>query len=267
MYSEEEEGHRSENFIAKPEDQELYEAFKAWLKAKEKFAPSTVVSTGRFGNRRSLLLTKDILNSPDKFFDYVGMIIGYFPKVNNTRIIKLTDFTENPYPYDRSNPAIVDSGVIGNVDPKMMLECTLWDNHATNCPELKHGDYVLLNNCVRNKNSGERGYLQISIRGNTFKWPHVVKLENDDKLLKQLLVRKAQYEKPSSHQKTSNFELKADPIRSSKTQKKKNVEQKPATFYFYSGVKDVKARISIQDLIAKEVISLWLAIFAHFVFL
>lgn len=207
---------RSKDFAMHLGDDEIYQSFKAWRSAKEKLVPNGFGESGAKLRGRPTLSTEELMKKRQyQYFNYIGMIVGCWEKKRNTRTIKLTDFTVNPYPYTRKENT-GDDGVIGIVTPDIMLQCTLWDNHADNCPELKFGDYVHLKNCVRNRNEPEKSYLEISIRGNTSSEPHVTKINENDTSLKALLKRKAELEAAVARERSPNIELVASPIRTSR---------------------------------------------------
>lgn len=207
---------RSKDFFMQLGDEEIYQSFKAWRIAKDKLVPSNFGGSGAKLRGRPTLLTEELMQKRQyQYFNYIGMVVGCWGKKKNTRTIKLTDFTVNPYPYIREDDT-GDNGMIGSMTPDMMLQCTLWDNHADNCPELKFGDYVHLENCVRNRNEPEKSYLEISIRGNTSTKTHVTKVHEDDTSLSALLKRKEVFEAALARERSPNISLMASPIRTSK---------------------------------------------------
>lgn len=212
---------KSKDFSIQIEDEEIYRSFKAWRSAKEKLTLNSFGGSGATLKGRPTLSTEELMQKRQyQYFNYIGMVVGCWEKVKNTRTIKLTDFTVNPYPYTQED-GTGDDGVVGIVTPELMLQCTLWDNHADNCPELRYGDYVHLENCVRNRNEPEKSYLEISIRGNTRSNPHVIKIHENDNNLKALLERKKELEDAIAREGSPNIELITSPIR---TSKKLNIE-------------------------------------------
>lgn len=49
------------------------------------------------------------------------------------------------------------------VDPELIIQCTLWDENADDCPDLEYGDYLHLRNCVAS--IGKLGYQEMNVRG------------------------------------------------------------------------------------------------------
>ena len=49
------------------------------------------------------------------------------------------------------------------IDPRYLIQGTLWDEHARGCPELKFGDIVYLKN-LQSK-IGQYGFLELVLRG------------------------------------------------------------------------------------------------------
>lgn len=84
----------------------------------------------------------------------------------------LTDYTPNSIPMNGEER-------IGSINPKLLIQCTLWDKDADECPDMEFGDYVRLRNAKRKK-----GYFQeIVVRpGNSGKTQSrkVFKLEDEN---------------------------------------------------------------------------------------
>ncbi|KAI8639428.1 hypothetical protein BD408DRAFT_421442 [Parasitella parasitica] len=212
------------------EEKELFQALKAWRDAKAKYIQTLAGSSGQpvSFTARPLLTTEKIIDDDSRYFNYVGMIVGCFdklqtPKGSYTRTLKLTDFTQNPHPYIRKDSQFADEGTVGIVSPDMMLQCTLWDNHAHNCPELEYGDYVLLDNCNRNSNNASKKYLEISIRSNNDQRQYVVKLSKNDSRLKPLLQRKAQLEAMLERENSSEIAVVQHRIRTRDIHEKQTI--------------------------------------------
>ncbi|KAF1805219.1 hypothetical protein FB192DRAFT_1361698 [Mucor lusitanicus] len=167
-------------------DEDIYLAFKNWSEQmKGSSASHSMVS-----NKRPFLTTAQIAEDNAKYFNYVGMIVGFFGERGNKREIKLTDFTQNPSPLVRTE-GLVDDGTIGNITNEMTLLCTLYQEHAK-CGPFRFGDLVFLDNCTRNTNNLLQ--LEIRVSYSPDDRQHVTKLDPNDvrwqPLLRPLLQRK-----------------------------------------------------------------------------
>ncbi|KAI8991574.1 hypothetical protein BDF20DRAFT_51395 [Mycotypha africana] len=142
------------------------------------------VKTAKRSNR-PLLTTEALASHPAFYFDYVGMVVKYIPNEERHRVdLVLTDFTQNQYPIGQ-NVALYD------IDPSLLLQCTLWDNHADRCPSLELGNYIYLSNCTRNKKRQDG--LEIHVKGNRDTKQHVNILQPDQNILEALLQRQQHY--------------------------------------------------------------------------
>ncbi|KAI7875213.1 hypothetical protein K492DRAFT_183047 [Lichtheimia hyalospora FSU 10163] len=65
----------------------------------------------------------------------------------------LTDYTPNPIPMKGEER-------VGSINPKLLIQCTLWDKDAKECPDFEYGDYVRL----RNARSKKGYYQEIVVR-------------------------------------------------------------------------------------------------------
>ncbi|KAL9539889.1 hypothetical protein MBANPS3_010001 [Mucor bainieri] len=221
----------SSGFYWEADDEEVYRAFCAWNQAvrmRNGFSPRP---QPMIRSRRPFLTTDQILVNNAKYFNYVGMIVGFFDQYGNhsnrKREIKLTDFTINPKPLPRDHMA--DDGTIGNVTNDMTLLCTLFDDHSE-CGPFRFGDYVFLDNCTRNlKNTMQ---LEIRVSWNPNDHIHVTRLEADDPRLQPLLQRQREYE--------ASFNQSASQI------------PETATNMMRSRIPGVQAHVSIEQLLAKE---------------
>lgn len=123
--------------------------------------------------QRPLLKTSEILQYTDNFFNYVGMVTTIHRGFNNDRInINMTDYTKNPKPY---------------INP-YAIQCTLWDNHAKNCPFIQVGDYLLLENVSKKIHNNS---LTINLHRSKPEDQFVHKLSTEDIRVRELLKRRA----------------------------------------------------------------------------
>ncbi|KAG2220201.1 hypothetical protein INT45_005374 [Circinella minor] len=145
------------------------------------------------GGNRPILPTNKILGH-SRFLDYIGMVVAShkYERVNDCHVLLLTDYTENPKPmsgYEASE----------TIDPKYLIQGTLWDEHARGCPELKFGDIVYLKN-LQSKIS-QFGVMEVVLRGE--KNPQtgygkckIQKFDHPDHIYVQALkLRQERYEK------------------------------------------------------------------------
>ncbi|CEP18143.1 hypothetical protein [Parasitella parasitica] len=231
-------------------EQEILQAFKAWRSATKEYTKTLISSSGEpvLLTRRPLLTTDEIISNKSRYFNYIGMVVGCFDKVQTpkgsyTRTLKLTDFTTNPHPYIRDEGAFADEGTVGIVSPDLILQCTLWDNHAHNCPELQYGDYVLLDNCNRNSNSFERKCLEISIRTSNDRKQYVVKVAKHDSCLAPLLKRKALLEARLEGAKSPEIEVLQHGIRTRDIHDKQTIPVRELIEMETEGMEYVRAAI------------------------
>ncbi|CEG67442.1 hypothetical protein RMATCC62417_03872 [Rhizopus microsporus] len=135
-----------------------------------------------YSRRRPLLRTCDIANSHTDFFDYIGMVVALHELIPNKIIITLTDFTENPRPYESTHLSI---------DYRLVIQATVWDGNTIPARNLSIGDFVLLEDVMR-KNIN--GVLTFTLHGKNIDRLFVHKLARSDIRLKDLLERKRVYE-------------------------------------------------------------------------
>ncbi|GAN07639.1 hypothetical protein MAM1_0169c07141 [Mucor ambiguus] len=191
----------SKNFCWEAGDEEICAAFCNWsqaVKMKNRFSANSHQMVPR---RRQIITTAQILEDDAKYFNYVGMVVGFFNEQANPRRreIKLTDFTINPRPLARTDD-LADDGTIGDITTDMTLLCTLYNDHA-DCGPFSFGDYVFLDNCTRNTKNNMQ--LEIRVSFNQGDREHVKKLDMNDSRLQPLLQRKKEFEaslRPSASQ-------------------------------------------------------------------
>lgn len=193
-------------------DEDIYLAFKNWSEQmKGSSASHSMVS-----NKRPFLTTAQIAEDNAKYFNYVGMIVGFFGERGNKREIKLTDFTQNPSPLVRTE-GLVDDGTIGNITNEMTLLCTLYQEHAK-CGPFRFGDLVFLDNCTRNTNNLLQ--LEIRVSYSPDDRQHVTKLDPNDvrwqPLLRPLLQRKEAHDAFFNQSASQISGTVKHPMRSSK---------------------------------------------------
>ncbi|PHZ14978.1 uncharacterized protein RHIMIDRAFT_276885 [Rhizopus microsporus ATCC 52813] len=135
--------------------------------------------------RRPLLRTCDIANSRTDFFDYIGMVVAIHEFTPNKIIITLTDFTENPQPYENTYLS---------VDYKLVIQATVWDRNTIPARTLSIGDFVLLEDVMR---KNVNGVLAFTLHGKSIDRLFVHKLARSDTRLRDLLERKQAYEEKS----------------------------------------------------------------------
>lgn len=116
-------------------------------------------------------LTTEQINENVTYFNYVGMVsilfgkegrrvrcadTSSYPQVvsfrrsfDNKRVeMILTDYTPNVIPMKGEER-------VGSISPKLLIQCTLWDKDAHECPDLEYGDFLRLRNAKR-----KMGYYQ-----------------------------------------------------------------------------------------------------------
>lgn len=108
-------------------------------------------------------LTTEQINENVTYFNYVGMVsillgrkksscadTSFYPQVVSFRRrsdkgpveMILTDYTPNAIPMKGEER-------VGAISPKLLIQCTLWDKDADECPELEYGDFLRLRNAKR----------------------------------------------------------------------------------------------------------------------
>ncbi|RCH83719.1 hypothetical protein CU097_004560 [Rhizopus azygosporus] len=127
--------------------------------------------------RRPLLRTCDIANSHTDYFDYIGMVVAIHEFTPNKIIITLTDFTENPRPYENTYLSF---------DCKLVIQATVWDRNTILARTLSIGDFVLLEDVMR---KNVNGVLAFTL-GKNIDRLFVHKLARSDIRLRDLLERK-----------------------------------------------------------------------------
>ncbi|KAL9547780.1 hypothetical protein PS6_006968 [Mucor atramentarius] len=222
---------KSEFFVSHAEDEEIYAAFESWSQARYNMMNGFIEkSSPMLARGRAIITTDQIETCQAKYFNYVGMIVGFFDEKSGPRRreIKLTDYTKNPRPIPRL-PDMADDGTIGNITNDMTLLCTLYERHANYGP-FRFGDYVFLNNCARNTKNQMQ--LEIRISNNNDTKDYVKKLDIGDPRLQPLLKRRKEYE-DSLHRSPSQI-------------------AETATNFMRSRVIDLRRQISIDQLLQKE---------------
>lgn len=207
--------YQSENYYEQAGDQEIHAAFLNWVKARFDPVNGPLDKSHQIAPRgRQAITTDQILHDEATYFNYVGMIVGFFAQKEQPqrREIKVTDFTKNPHPLTRRDD-IADDGNIGNITNDMALLCTLYNKHA-DCGPLSFGDYVLLENCTRNTSNTMQLEIRVGFReGDRL---HVTQLDNDDPFLQPLLERKREYEASLDDNASQISETAVNLMRSSK---------------------------------------------------
>ncbi|KAK4518976.1 Proteasome subunit alpha type-3 [Mucor velutinosus] len=183
----------SKGFCWKAGDQEIYAAFRNWSQALKLQNGFSANSHSTVPRGRQIVTTAQIQEDDAKYFNYVGMIVGFFEAKEHPpqrRVIKLTDYTRNPHPLTRLED-MADDGTLGNITNDMTVSCTLYDKHAE-CGPFSFGDYVFLDNCTRNTRNEMQ--LEIRVSFTPGDGEHVKKLDMDDPRLQPLLQRKREHE-------------------------------------------------------------------------
>jgi DNA-directed RNA polymerase subunit H (RpoH/RPB5) len=140
---------------------------------------------------RQLIETCRLGDNGVKWLNYIGMIVKYTPTTEKFQkgskaVLVLTDYTVNPSPSATSDLGI-NYAKFYPLNNEHMLVCTLWDNHADDCPDLEQGDYVYLDNCKRKFNS--MGCLELNINGKDGDKNKVRKVTENDPIVQKLLER------------------------------------------------------------------------------
>lgn len=164
-----------------------------WINNKKKQADDTPAPSRKRKHDR-LLATYELLDTEEKYFDHIGMVVECKPTVSKiiekgikTELI-LTDFTPNKLP----NKKLDTWNEIG-LTPDLLIQATVWDRHAFDCRELQFGDFVFLDNC--NKKANDMGFLEISLRSykNEGDKSCVVKLSEEDERIGSLLENRQKF--------------------------------------------------------------------------
>ncbi|CAO3674907.1 unnamed protein product [Rhizopus stolonifer] len=117
------------------------------------------------------------IESTQQAFKYIGMVTTLHSSQQTRIDINLVDYTRNPKPHPASR----------SIHPDMAINCTLWDNHALNCPTLEPGDFVLLEHLVKKV---VYNVLTVNMHRSQPQDCFVHKLQPDDPRLSELLERK-----------------------------------------------------------------------------
>lgn len=173
-------------------DMKIVKALDAWN--SDVGASNIVIAE----NKRPLLETCELFDNPSRFFDYVGQIVT-ITHTNVCTMLTLTDFTENPYP-----PSIpIDQNTL---DPKYLINCSVWDELKNECLDLEIGTYVSIQNCVKKI----KAQLEFNVRGsfNEKRKRLVSPLEAEDSRLKKLISRRDKFQKENRQLVEQPFEKK-----------------------------------------------------------
>ncbi|KAI9274721.1 hypothetical protein BDA99DRAFT_247051 [Phascolomyces articulosus] len=135
------------------QDQQQQPDMKNGVKVEDEVNPPIIRGTGN----RYILPTYKI-SDKYQFFDYIGMVVSYQLQTNDRAVMLLTDYTENPRPMD-------GYAAEGTVDPKLIIQGTLWDEHAEGSEKLslKFGDVVYVRNLAAK--SSKSNALELTLRG------------------------------------------------------------------------------------------------------
>ncbi|KAI9274218.1 hypothetical protein BY458DRAFT_150057 [Sporodiniella umbellata] len=136
------------------------------------------------------------------------MVVGHF-RANSYKLdLYLVDFTVNPQPYSYSkNKEYSDK----------KIQCTLWDNHAENCPPILKGDFVQITHVVKKLVNGA---LTMNVHRSKPDECFVSKLKESDASLVDLLNRKRVFDDEHKRQSTaqiSSIDSQGQPSSSSTT--------------------------------------------------
>lgn len=149
---------------------------------------------------------KEISENNKKFMDFIGQVVD-IRKVGEDHLdLVLTDYTENAKP----DSSLEERDNL-NVGVKFLILCGLWDNNADDCPELIPGDFVSLTNC---KSKTVRFY-ELNIHREKEGKVRVVKLEENDPRLENLLSRKNNHRKTERKKKRETQTFQAHALESS----------------------------------------------------
>jgi hypothetical protein len=168
---------------------EIVEALADWTKIEVEKYSTKNVNTNIKKRSRPILQTDELIPNPDKYLDYVGMVVAFHPEVGARRtLLILTDYTENPEPFIANSD--IDDAKEG-IDHKLLLQCTLFDDQSDKCPALKFGDFVYLTNCDKK----HKVCLEIAIRGkkDSKSNVHIIAEPDKEPKLQKLLERKRNY--------------------------------------------------------------------------
>ncbi|KAI9316265.1 hypothetical protein BX666DRAFT_2027814 [Dichotomocladium elegans] len=142
-----------------------------------------------------------------EYFDFMGMVVTYKPvsPMHPKRAeLLLTDFTRNKKP-------ISGFEAEGTIDPSLLIQCTLWDQNATMCPQLKYGDYVYIRN-TKWKTS-RLGYFEIVVHGEPGRPPKIRKIENpNDPRLADIKGRADKFVKQKSTKEATSDKITIDNV-------------------------------------------------------
>ncbi|KAJ8658476.1 hypothetical protein O0I10_005829 [Lichtheimia ornata] len=138
-------------------------------------------------------LTTEQINENVTYFNYVGMVVSFRRSFDNKRVeMILTDYTPNVIPMKGEER-------VGSISPKLLIQCTLWDKDAHECPDLEYGDFLRLRNAKR-----KMGYYQeIVVRpGHSpeSQSRKVFKVDNEnDEAVVEIKRRKKEFERSQRH--------------------------------------------------------------------
>ncbi|KAI9473450.1 MAG: hypothetical protein EXX96DRAFT_621094 [Benjaminiella poitrasii] len=182
------------SYAVKDYELDIIKALHAWnqkMLSVKMSQPQFIIS-----KKRPILETAQLSHSSAHYFDYIGMIVDFHRQDAHSKVnLVLTDFTVNPKYYPN------DKYIANNISSDILLQCTLWDNHANNCPKLNFGDYVYIENCTRKT---KNQYLEIAVNGNKLKKKQLTLLEEHDPSLRDLLERKAEFLKSAKELRREN---------------------------------------------------------------
>ncbi|KAL0073019.1 hypothetical protein F4703DRAFT_1524703 [Phycomyces blakesleeanus] len=221
------------DFIASPKNMAIAKVLQKWYKQTGCPLPPTPGDGSReksvekskneltYFRGKPFLTTAQIGEGLFAYCNFIGVYLGC-RYANVSMTLSLTDFTVNPHTGGATKPSY-------GVSPDVILLCTLWDEHAENCPKLERGDYIMILNGRRKINS--HGVLEISIHGDVLSPVYiqkVIKLSPDDERLDDIKARSN-----SANEHSKNV---ADP---------KNTGEKPSNLLYTESIELKEARSGI----------------------
>ncbi|KAG0173962.1 hypothetical protein DFQ30_006441 [Apophysomyces sp. BC1015] len=181
---------RSKNlaFTMSAADWAVARTLKTWYTESRESSDDTQAISQR-SVTRPLLKTEDILQGQNPFFDYIGEVVacGDYDDFKRMRMMFLTDYTQNPQ-------ALTGESFEGTIEPQFLIQCSLFDENAAECPPLETGDFVFIKNAV--KRISNLGVLEIRVHGARdaeFRYPKVNKIDATDLMLTSIKKRREAY--------------------------------------------------------------------------
>ncbi|CDH51682.1 predicted protein [Lichtheimia corymbifera JMRC:FSU:9682] len=138
-------------------------------------------------------LTTEQINENVTYFNYVGMVVSFRRRSDKGPVeMILTDYTPNAIPMKGEER-------VGAISPRLLIQCTLWDKDADECPDLEYGDFLRLRNAKR-----KVGYYQEIVVRPGFspetQSRKVFKLEDEnDQAVIDIKRRKKEFERSQRH--------------------------------------------------------------------